>query len=147
MPLRGRFKDYIAMPKSNMYQSLHTTVVGPDGKTMEVQIRTEKMNLIAEEGISAHWAYKEGKKKLSSIEKELTWLKKLKMWKENIDNPSRFMEDLQKDLLEDEIYVFTPKGDVIELPIGSTSIDFAYKIHTEVGNHCFGAKVNDRIVH
>ncbi len=145
MPVRGRFKDYIAMPKSNMYQSLHTTVIGPEGKTLEVQIRTEKMNIIAEDGISAHWAYKEGEKKISSIEKELTWLKKLKMWKENIDNPSGFMEDLQKDLLEDEIYVFTPKGDVIDLPIGSTPIDFAYKIHTEVGHHCFGAKVNDRI--
>jgi guanosine-3',5'-bis(diphosphate) 3'-pyrophosphohydrolase len=145
MPVRGRFKDYIAMPKSNMYQSLHTTVIGPEGKTLEVQIRTEKMNIIAEDGISAHWAYKEGRKKISSIEKELTWLKKLKMWKENIDNPSGFMEDLQKDLLEDEIYVFTPKGDVIDLPIGSTPIDFAYKIHTEVGHHCFGAKVNDRI--
>ena len=146
MPFRGRFKDYVAMPKSNMYQSLHTTVVGPEGKTLEVQIRTEKMDIIAEEGISAHWAYKEGRKKLSGIEKELTWLKKLKMWKQSMDNPAGFMEDLQKDLLEDEIYVFTPKGDVIELPIDSTPIDFAYRIHTEIGNHCFGAKVNDRIV-
>ena len=145
MPFGGRFKDYVAMPKSNMYQSLHTTVVGPEGKSLEVQIRTEKMNIIAEEGISAHWAYKEGKKKLSTIEKELTWLKKLKMWKESINNPSGFMEDLQKDLLEDEIYVFTPKGDVIDLPVDSTPIDFAYKIHTEIGNHCFGAKVNGRI--
>jgi guanosine-3',5'-bis(diphosphate) 3'-pyrophosphohydrolase len=146
MPLGGRFKDYVAMPKSNMYQSLHTTVIGPEGKPLEVQIRTEKMNIIAEEGISAHWAYKEGKSDLSSIEKELTWLKKLKLWKEYINNPLGFMEDLQKDLLEDEIYVFTPKGDVIDLPIGSTPIDFAFKIHTEIGYHCFGAKVNDRIV-
>jgi GTP pyrophosphokinase len=145
IPFRGRFKDYVAVPKSNMYRSLHTTVIGPERKTLEVQIRTHKMNMIAEEGISAHWAYKEGKKKLSGIEKELTWLRKLKMWKENMDNPAAFMEDLQKELLEDEIYVFTPKGDVIELPIDSTPIDFAYRIHTEIGNHCFGAKVNDRI--
>ncbi|HEB30842.1 MAG TPA: bifunctional (p)ppGpp synthetase/guanosine-3',5'-bis(diphosphate) 3'-pyrophosphohydrolase [Spirochaetes bacterium] len=145
IPFRGRFKDYVAVPKSNMYRSLHTTVIGPEGKTLEVQIRTHKMNMIAEEGISAHWAYKEGKKNLSGIEKELTWLRKLKMWKENMDNPTAFMEDLQKELLEDEIYVFTPKGDVIELPIDSTPIDFAYRIHTEIGNHCFGAMVNDRI--
>jgi guanosine-3',5'-bis(diphosphate) 3'-pyrophosphohydrolase len=145
MPFRGRFKDYVAVPKSNMYRSLHTTVVGPEGKTLEVQIRTHKMNMIAEEGISAHWAYKEGKKSLSGIEKELTWLRKLKMWKSNLDNPAGFMEDLQRELLEDEIYVFTPKGDVIELPIDSTPIDFAYRIHTEIGNHCFGAMVNDRI--
>jgi guanosine-3',5'-bis(diphosphate) 3'-pyrophosphohydrolase len=145
-PVRGRFKDYIAMPKSNMYQSLHTTVVGPEGKALEVQIRTEQMNLIAEEGIAAHWVYKLGKRNLDGIEKELTWLKKLKNWKESLDNPSGFMEDLKKDLLKEEIYVFTPKGDVIQLPIGSIPIDFAYKIHTEVGNRCIGAKVNGRIV-
>jgi GTP pyrophosphokinase len=145
IPFRGRFKDYVAVPKSNMYRSLHTTVVGPEGKTLEVQIRTHKMNMIAEEGISAHWAYKEGKRNLRGIEKELTWLNKLKLWKDNMDNPAGFMEDLQKELLEDEIYVFTPKGDVIELPIDSTPIDFAYRIHTEIGNHCFGAMVNDRI--
>jgi len=146
MPVRDRFKDYIAVPKSNMYQSLHTTVVGPQGKPLEVQIRTYKMNIIAEEGIAAHWAYKEGKRNQGNIEKELTWLKKLKQWKEFMDNPTGFMEDLQKDLLQDEIYVFTPKGDVVELPVGSTPIDFAYKIHTEVGHHCIGAKVNGRIV-
>ena len=146
MPVRGRFKDYIAMPKSNMYQSLHTTVVGPEGKSLEVQIRTDAMDLIAEEGIAAHWAYKEGKIHPSGVEKELKWLNKLKNWKENLNNPSGFMEDLQKDLLMDEIYVFTPKGDVIELPVESTPIDFAYKIHTDVGNRCIGAKVNGRIV-
>lgn len=146
MPGRGRFKDYIAMPKTNMYQSLHTTVVGPEGKSLEVQIRTEDMEVVAEEGIAAHWAYKEGRRKLSGVEKELRWLNKLKNWKDNLDNPSGFMEDLQKDLLMEEIYVFTPKGDVIELPIGSTSIDFAYKVHTEVGNHCIGAKANGRII-
>jgi GTP pyrophosphokinase len=146
MPVRGRFKDYIAMPKTNMYQSLHTTVVGPEGKSLEVQIRTGDMEVIAEEGIAAHWAYKEGRRKLSGVEKELRWLNKLKNWKENMDNPSGFMEDLQKDLLMEEIYVFTPKGDVFELPIGSTSIDFAYKVHTEVGNHCIGSKANGRII-
>jgi GTP pyrophosphokinase len=145
MPVRGRFKDYIAVPKNNMYQSLHTTVVGPEGKSLEVQIRTRQMNIIAEEGIAAHWAYKEGKKKIDAIEKDLKWLKKLRSWKENLDNPAGFMEDLQQDLLVDEIYVFTPKGDVVELPAGSTPIDFAYKIHTEVGNHCIGARVNGRI--
>jgi GTP pyrophosphokinase len=146
MPVRGRFKDYVAMPKANMYQSLHTTVVGPEGKSLEVQIRTEDMEVVAEEGIAAHWAYKEGRRKLSGVEKELRWLNKLKNWKENLDNPSGFMEDVQKDLLMEEIYVFTPKGDVIELPIGSTSIDFAYKVHTEVGNHCIGAKANGKII-
>lgn len=145
MPVRGRFKDYIAVPKSNMYQSLHTTVVGPEGKSLEVQIRTRQMNMIAEEGIAAHWAYKEKRKKAPSIEKDLKWLKKLKSWKENLDNPAGFMDDLQHDLLMDEIYVFTPKGDVVELPVGSTPIDFAYKIHSEVGSHCIGAKVNGRI--
>jgi len=146
MPVRGRFKDYIAVPKTNMYQSLHTTVVGPEGKSLEIQIRTNKMDIIAEEGIATHWAYKEGRKKISSIEKDLKWLKKLKNWKENLNNPSGFMEDLQKDLLVDEIYLFSPKGDVIDLPIGSTPIDFAYKIHTEIGHHCIGAKMNGRIV-
>ena len=145
IPIRGRFKDYIAVPKSNMYQSLHTTVIGPEGKTLEVQIKTEQMDVIAEEGISAHWAYKEGRKDLAGITKELKWLNKLKSWKDGMDNPSGFMEDLQKDLLEDEIYLFTPQGDVVELPVDSTPIDFAYKIHTQVGHHCIGAKVNDRI--
>jgi len=145
-PVRGRFKDYIAMPKTNMYQALHTTLVGPEGRSLEVQIRSRDMDFIAEEGIAAHWAYKEGKREISSIEKDLRWLKKLKNWKENLDNPTGFMEDLQKDLLVDEIYVFSPKGDVIELPFGSTPIDFAYKIHTEVGHHCIGAKSNGRIV-
>jgi guanosine-3',5'-bis(diphosphate) 3'-pyrophosphohydrolase len=146
MPVRGRFKDYIAMPKNNMYQSLHTTVIGPDGKSLEVQIRTAEMDNVAEEGIAAHWAYKEGHREPKGMQKELRWLNKLKSWKENLDNPGGFMEDLQKDLLMDEIYVFTPKGDVVELPIGSTPIDFAYKIHTEIGNRCIGAKVNGRII-
>jgi GTP pyrophosphokinase len=146
MPVTGRFKDYVAMPKTNMYQSLHTSVMGPDGKSLEVQIRTSDMDIIAEEGIAAHWAYKEGRTQLKGVEKELRWLNKLKSWKDNLDNPSGFMEDVKKDLLMDEIYVFTPKGDVIELPIGSTPIDFAYKIHTEVGHHCIGAKVNGRII-
>jgi GTP pyrophosphokinase len=146
LPVGGRFKDYVAMPKTNMYQSLHTTVVGPEGKSLEVQIRTGDMDIIAEEGIAAHWAYKEGRSRLTGVEKELRWLNKLKNWQENLDNPAGFMEDLQKDLLMDEIYVFSPKGDVIELPIGSTPIDFAYKIHTEIGHHCIGAKVNGRIV-
>ena len=151
MPIRGRFKDYIAMPKSNMYQSLHTTVIGPDGKTLEIQIRTREMNLIAEEGIAAHWYYKERKRMNSGINiqqlnRELSWINRLRNWQENLDNPVSFMEELQKELLVDQIYVFTPKGDVIELPVGATPIDFAYKIHTEVGHHCIGAKVNGKIV-
>ena len=150
MPVRGRFKDYIAMPKSNMYQSLHTTVIGPDGKTLEIQIRTKEMNLIAEEGIAAHWYYKERKRvnnlNISKLNRELSWINRLKNWQESLDNPISFMEELQKELLVDQIYVFTPKGDVIELPVGATPIDFAYKIHTEVGHHCIGAKVNGKIV-
>ena len=150
MPVRGRFKDYIAVPKPNMYQSLHTTVIGPEGKRLEVQIRTREMNIIAEEGIAAHWFYKEYNRSsvhnFKRIKRELAWINRLKSWQENLDNPTVFMEKLQKELLVDQIYVFTPKGDVIELPIGATPIDFAYKIHTEVGHHCIGAKVNGKIV-
>jgi len=150
MPIRGRFKDYIAMPKSNMYQSLHTTVIGPEGKTLEIQIRTREMNIIAEEGIAAHWYYKERKRisnvNIRQLNRELNWINRLKNWQENLDNPVSFMEELQKELLVDQIYVFTPKGDVIELPVGATPIDFAYKIHTEVGHRCIGAKVNGKIV-
>ncbi len=149
MPVRGRFKDYIAVPKPNMYQSLHTTVIGPEGKRLEVQIRTRDMNIIAEEGIAAHWFYKEyrgNSQKISYLKRELAWINRLKNWHDNLDNPTVFMENLQKELLVDQIYVFTPKGDVIELPVGATPIDFAYKIHTEVGHHCIGAKVNGKIV-
>jgi guanosine-3',5'-bis(diphosphate) 3'-pyrophosphohydrolase len=140
-PVQGRFKDYIAMPKFNLYQSLHTTVVGPDGRPVEVQIRTKEMHRRAEFGIAAHWGYKE-----RSPAEDLAWLQRMVDWQQDADDPTEFMETLKIDLHYDEVFVFTPKGKVVTLPTGANPIDFAYAIHTEVGHRCIGARVNGRLV-
>ncbi len=147
-PVEGRFKDYIAVPKSNMYQSLHTTVIGPRGAPMEVQIRTWDMHQVAEYGVAAHWRYKEGKTAESNdkFDERMNWLRQILEWQQDLKSTQEFMESLKISLFDDEVYVFTPKGDLKKLPQGSTPIDFAYLIHTEVGNNCVGAKVNRQIV-
>ena len=140
-PVQGRFKDYIAMPKFNLYQSLHTTVVGPGGKALEVQIRTRAMHERAEYGVAAHWEYKD-----ASPSEEMAWLSRIVDWQSETSDPAEFMSNLKVELDTDEVYVFTPKGKVIELPVGATPVDFAYSIHTDVGHACVGAKVNGRLV-
>ena len=145
-PIPGRFKDYIAMPKPNMYQSIHTTVIGPRGETFEVQIRTWEMHKTAEYGIAAHWKYKEGSTKGDNFDEKLTWLRQLLEWQSDLNDPRDFMETLKIDFFTDEVFVFTPRGDVINLPEGSTPIDFAYRVHSEVGDKCVGAKIDGRIV-
>jgi len=145
-PVPGRFKDYIAMPKFNLYQSLHTTVIGPEGKPVEVQIRTQKMHRQAEYGIAAHWKYKEQATKQDQQQQDMTWLRQLVDWQRETADPNEFLDSLRFDLHAQEVFVFTPKGDVIALPAGATPVDFAYAVHTEVGHRCIGARVNGRLV-
>ncbi len=145
-PVPGRIKDLIAMPRPNMYQSLHTSLVGPSGQPFEIQIRTHEMNRVAEEGIAAHWKYKEGRLEEEGDEKRFLWLRQLLDMQQEVDDPHQFLSNLKIDLFPEEVYVFTPKGEVVTLPRGVTPVDFAYYIHSEVGNRCVGSKVNGRIV-
>ena len=144
-PVPGRFKDYVAMPKSNGYQSLHTTVITHTGEPIEIQIRTHEMHRVAEFGVAAHWTYKEGGKD-ASFDQKLSWLRSLLEWQNEVGDAESFLDSVKVDLFQDEVYVFTPKGDVLNLPSDSTPVDFAYRIHTEVGHRCIGAKVNGRMV-
>ena len=149
-PLPGRFKDFIAMPKFNMYQSLHTTVIGPEGLPLEIQIRTREMHDMAEFGVAAHWIYKEGPNRPRQARargrEKLKWLRSMLDWQQELQDPKEFMENLKVDLFDEEVFVFTPKGEVKSLAAGATPLDFAYEVHTEVGHRCVGAKVNGKIV-
>jgi len=145
-PLPGRFKDFIAMPKFNMYQSLHTTVIGPEGRPLEIQIRTQEMHEMAEFGVAAHWVYKQADGQAAGEDAKLKWLRSMLDWQKELSDPREFMETLRTDLFEEEVYVFTPKGDVRSLASGATPLDFAYEVHTEIGHRCVGARVNGKIV-
>jgi GTP pyrophosphokinase len=148
-PVPGRIKDFIAMPRPNFYQSLHTSVITEDGTPFEIQIRTEDMHRRAEYGIAAHWRYKEHAKhdgKSLAMEEKLDWLKQALEWQQELKDPREFLTALKVECTFDQIFIFTPKGKVIKLPQGATPLDFAYAVHTEIGHHCYGAKVNNRIV-
>ncbi len=148
-PIPGRFKDYIAMPKPNNYQSLHTAVLGPKGRPVEIQIRTRRMHHLAEYGIAAHWRYKEAGDSVkadTNVDRKLAWLRQLVEWQQDLKDAQEYLNTVKMDLFADEVFVFSPRGDVFDLPTGSTPIDFAYRIHTDVGHHCIGARINDRIV-
>jgi GTP pyrophosphokinase len=152
-PLPGRFKDHIAMPKFNMYQSLHTTVIGPEGLPLEIQIRTREMHEMAEFGVAAHWIYKQDPTKRSGGrtpapdgDAKLKWLRSMLDWQQELQDPKEFMENLKVDLFDEEVFVFTPKGEVKSLAGGATPLDFAYEVHTEIGHRCVGARVNGKIV-
>jgi GTP pyrophosphokinase len=145
-PIPGEFDDYVATPKESMYQSLHTAVIGPEGRAVEIQIRTWEMHRLAEYGIAAHWRYKEGGKSDSRVEAKVAWLRQLMDWRDQVADAEEFVESLKSDVFQEMIYVFTPAGDIIELPNGATPVDFAYRIHTEIGHRCVGAKVNDQHV-
>ena len=145
-PVPGRFKDWIATPRDNLYQSLHTSVIGAKGQPFEVQIRTEQMHLIAEEGVAAHWKYKEGKRGARDDDEALKVLRSLVEWTQDVKDSREFIDSLKLDLYPKDVYAFTPMGKVIQLPRGATTVDFAYMIHSEVGNTCTGARVNGRMV-
>jgi len=145
-PIPGRFKDYIALPKPNMYQSLHTAVIGPHGQPVEIQIRTHEMHRVAEEGIAAHWRYKDGKDVQFNEIQRFAWLRQLLEWEQNLEDPQEFLHSIKEDLFPDEVNVFTPKGDLWNFPKGATVIDFAYRIHSDIGHHCSGARVNGQLV-
>ena len=145
-PIPGEFDDYIATPKDNMYRSLHTAVVTEEGKTLEVQIRTHEMHRHAEYGVAAHWRYKERAKRDAAFEAKIAWLRYLMEWRQEVTDAYEFVDSLKSDLFEERVYVFTPKGDIIDLPAGSTPVDFAYHIHTEIGHRCRGAKVDGKLV-
>jgi guanosine-3',5'-bis(diphosphate) 3'-pyrophosphohydrolase len=145
-PIPGEFDDYIATPKESMYQSLHTAVIGPEGRALEIQIRTREMHRIAEYGVAAHWRYKEGGKGNARVEAKVAWLRQLMDWRDEVADAEEFVESLKSDVFQEMIYVFTPAGDIIELPSKATPVDFAYRIHTEVGHQCVGSKVNDQLV-
>jgi GTP pyrophosphokinase len=145
-PIPGRFKDFIAIPKANKYSSLHTTVIGPQGHRVEFQIRTEEMHRVSEAGIAAHWRYKEGRPLEAKDDERFNWLRQLLEWQREVQDPGEYLHNLRIDLFPDEVYVFTPNGEVLELPRDATPVDFAYRIHTDVGNHCAGAKINGKMV-
>ncbi|MBI3966662.1 MAG: bifunctional (p)ppGpp synthetase/guanosine-3',5'-bis(diphosphate) 3'-pyrophosphohydrolase, partial [Chloroflexi bacterium] len=145
-PIPGQFDDYIAMPKESMYQSLHTTVLGPGTRPLEIQIRTHQMHRLAEYGVAAHWRYKEGAKRDNKFEEKIAWLRQLIEWQKDVTGAQEFVDSLKTDIFQDQVYVFTPKGEIKELPSGATPLDFAYRIHTDIGHRCVGAKVNGRLV-
>src|SRR5262245_28679293 len=145
-PVPGRFKDYIALPKANGYQSLHTTVIGPYGERIEIQIRTREMHRVAEYGVAAHWRYKKPGPGGSDDGQRFAWLRQMLEWQQHLQDPQEFLRSVKEDLFTEEVFVFTPKGDLLNFPVGATIIDFAYRIHSEVGHHCGGARVNGKIV-